>query len=138
MVERIEHTGVIEKIEGDRVRVRIVQTSGCARCKVAGHCNASESKVKTIDVSGVSHAALLHVGDTVRVSASKSVAFRALLLCFGVPFAVMVAALWITMSFTSDETLGGGVALLSLLPYYGVLYLFRRRIGRGVAFRIDG
>ena len=30
----------MEEVRGDSVRVRIVQTSACAACKVAGHCSA--------------------------------------------------------------------------------------------------
>ncbi len=51
MSNKIKHSGVVEKIVGDCVRVRIVQTSACAACKVASHCNAAESKEKIVEVS---------------------------------------------------------------------------------------
>ena len=49
MSTKISHSGIVERIDGDCVQVRIVQTSACAACKVAGYCNAAESKEKVID-----------------------------------------------------------------------------------------
>lgn len=120
------------------MRVRIVQTSACLSCKVANHCNASESKVKTVDVIGVGDASRWRSGDAVTVSASTSVAFRAMLFGFGVPFVVMVAVLASVVLATGDETVGGLCAVASLLPYYALLYLVRDRVGRSVVFTIDG
>lgn len=137
MADRIMHSGVVEAIDGDIVRVRVVQTSACASCKVSDHCNASESKVKLIDVHNVTDATRWSVGDNVTVSASSAVAFRAMLYSFGVPFVVMVAVLVAVAVATGDETKAGLAGLLSLLPYYLLLYLLRDRIGRGVQFTID-
>jgi len=137
MIDRIKHSGIVDKVDGNTVCVRILQTSACAGCKVAGHCNASENKVKTIMVHDVKNASLWNIGDAVTVSTSVFIAFRALLFSFGVPFVLMVVVLLVTIMATGNETVGGIAALLSLLPYYGVLYLLREHIGRGVAFRID-
>ena len=50
MADIIKHRGVVEKVEGAHVTVRIIQTSACAACSAKGLCNASESKEKQIDV----------------------------------------------------------------------------------------
>ena len=89
MSQKISHAGVIERIEGDSIKVRIVQTSACAACKVASHCNASESKVKIVDVF-CSDNSTYQVGQEVVVWASKDVANKALFLGFGVPFLLLV------------------------------------------------
>ena len=86
MHNKINHSGIIDSIVGNCVKVRILQTSACAACKVAGHCNAAESKEKIIDVLDVSDTSALRVGDEVTVWASRDVANHALLLGFGVPF----------------------------------------------------
>ena len=78
MSTKISHSGVIESMEGNSVHVRIVQTSACAACKVAGYCNAAESKEKIVDVTPVD-ISLYKVGQVVTVSASGQVAARALL-----------------------------------------------------------
>ena len=50
MSDTIKHLGIVENINGPYVQVRILQTSACASCSVKGHCNASETKEKLIDV----------------------------------------------------------------------------------------
>lgn len=135
MSNRISHSGIIESVADNLVKVRIVQTSACASCKVASHCNASESKVKIVDVFTPGGA--YQVGQQVMVSASKDVANRALLLGFGVPFLLLVGVLVLALRLTSDEGLAALSALGSLLPYYFLLWLLRDRIQRQISFQID-
>ena len=69
MNNRIRHSGIITDIEGHLVHVSIQQSSACDSCKVAHHCNAAESKDKTIDIS-VHDASEYIVGQRVSVSTS--------------------------------------------------------------------
>ena len=119
------------------MQVRILQTSACAACKVAGHCNASESKEKIVDVLNVNDISTLRVGDHVIVTASHDVAKRALLLGFGIPFMVLVTVLLIMLKVFSNEGLAAITALLSLIPYYWVLYLMRDKIQKKMSFFIE-
>jgi sigma-E factor negative regulatory protein RseC len=136
MSQKISHAGVIESIEGDSIKVRIVQTSACAACKVAGHCNAAESKVKIVDVVGAD-ATRYQLGQEVVVWASKDVANKALVLGFGMPFLLMIAVLVIVLHVTDNEGVAALSALGSLLLYYGLLWLRRESIQRGISFRIE-
>ncbi len=137
MSTKISHSGIVESISEGCVQVRILQASACAACKVAGHCHASESKEKIVDVLNVRDAARLKVGDSVIVSASRDVANRALLLGFGVPFLILVSVLFIMLKVVSDEGLAAITAILALMPYYGMLYLMRDRIQQKIAFSIE-
>jgi sigma-E factor negative regulatory protein RseC len=136
MSNKIKHSGVVENIMGDSVQVRIVQTSACAACKVAGYCNASESKEKLVDVY---HADTRHlkVGDVVTVTASTQVAAQALLLGFGLPFVVLVAVLIAVLLITGNEGAAALSGLAALVPYYAVLFLFRNRIRDKLSFSIE-
>ena len=136
MSQKISHSGVIERIEGDCIKVRIVQTSACAACKVASHCNAAESRVKVVDVFGCDTAKYA-TGQEVTVWASRDVANRALLLGFGVPFLLLVCVLLIALRLTANEGLAALWALGSLVPYYFALWLLRNRIQRGISFQIE-
>ena len=137
MSTKISHSGIVESISEGCVQVRILQASACAACKVAGHCHASESKEKHVDVLNVRDASRLKVGDSVIVSASRDVANRALLLGFGVPFLILVSVLFIMLKVVSDEGLAAITAILALMPYYGMLYLMRDRIQQKIAFSIE-
>ena len=136
MSNKIKHSGVVENILGDSVQVRIVQTSACAACKVAGYCNASESKEKLVDVY---HADTRNrrVGDVVTVTASTQVAAQALLLGFGLPFVVLVAVLIAVLLITGTEGAAALSGLAALVPYYAVLFLFRNRIRDKLSFSIE-
>jgi sigma-E factor negative regulatory protein RseC len=136
MSNRISHPGVVDSIEGNRIKVRIVQTSACAACKVAAHCNAAESKVKMVDVI-CRDTAKYSTGQDVVVWASKEVANKALLLGFGVPLLLLVGMLMIVLRLTSDEGVSALVALGSLLPYYVLLWLLRDKIQQRMAFQLE-
>ena len=136
MQTKISHSGIIESIAEGCVKVRILQTSACAACKVAGHCNASESKEKIVDVF-CSDVSSYQVGESVVVCASHDVANRALLLGFGVPFLVLVGVLILTLYITGNEGVAAMAGLIALVPYYIVLYAFRSHIQRRLAFYIE-
>ena len=136
MSNKISHPGVIDSIEDDCVKVRIVQTSACAACKVASHCNASESKEKMVDVF-CCDTAKYRTGQEVTVWASREVANRALLLGFGIPLLLLIGVLLIVLRWTGDEGVAALVALGSLLPYYLLLWLRRDSIRQQVSFQIE-
>ena len=137
MSTKISHSGVIESIDGGGVHVRIVQSSACAACKVAGYCNASESKEKIIDVSH-SHAAKgLTVGQAVTVTTSGTVAARALMWGFGLPFILLVMVLVVALQLTGNEGMAALTALASLIPYYILLWLLRNRMREQLTFSIE-
>ncbi len=136
MSTKISHSGVIERIESDKVQVRIVQTSACAACKVAGYCNAAESKEKIIDVFCDPSSKGYQVGQPVMVTTSGVVAAKALLWGFGLPFVLLVAVLVVVLLVTSNEGLAALCALAALVPYYFLLWLLRNRMRDELSFQI--
>ena len=136
MSNNISHSGVVESVEDGCVHVRIVQTSACAACKVAGYCNASESKEKVVDVY-TADTQRYSVGQAVTVMASRQVAAHALLLGFGLPFLVLVGVLVVVLQMTGNELWAALAGLLSLAPYYLLLYFFRNRLRDKLSFWIE-
>jgi sigma-E factor negative regulatory protein RseC len=136
MADIIKHTGVVEHIEGSHITVRIVQTSACAACSVKGHCHASDSKEKTVDVFTRQHAAY-QVGQRVVVCGTTSMGMRAVGIAFGIPFFVLVGVLFAAMHFMANEALAGLIALASLVPYYLIIYMYRGKLGRKFTFTIE-
>ena len=136
MHTKISHSGIIESIAEECVKVRILQESACAACKVAGHCNASESKEKIVEVF-CHNTSDYSKGQKVVVCASRDVANKALLLSFGVPFLILVVVLVLMLKLLGDEGIAALSCLLALMPYYLILYLFRSRIRRDMSFYIE-
>ena len=135
--DKIRHSGIVEAVEGGLVKVRILQTSACSSCKVAGHCSAAESKEKIVDVRLQKGSADFSVGDAVVVSTSQSAVSKALAVGFVLPFFVMVVSLFVVLALTSDEVLAAIVALASLVPYYLIIYILGGRISLSVTFGIE-
>ena len=136
MADIIKHRGVVEKVEGTHVVVRIVQTSACSACSAKGLCNASESKEKQIDVYGVQ--ASYRIGEEVVVCGTTSMGMRAVLLAFGVPLLILLLALFVTMRITDgDALLSAFVALLAVMPYYLLVYFMKDKLDRTFSFTIE-
>ena len=129
----IKHEGIVESIGTGSCRVRILQASACSSCSARQLCRSSESKEKLIEVRG--HYPTLRVGDGVTLVGSVRQGLRASVIAYVVPLVLMVIALFIGTRLAGEGT-GALAALLVLALYYGVLYLFRDKLGKEFAFEI--
>ena len=132
--ETIRHEGIVEHIGTESCLVRILQASACSSCSARQLRRSSESKEKVIEVKG--HYPTLQVGDTVTLSGSVRQGLHASVLAYVVPLFLMVAALVIGMQF-GGEGIGALAAMVVLALYYGVLFLFRDKLGKLFTFEID-
>lgn len=146
MGEEVNHKGRIETIEGNHIVVRILQTSACLHCKIAGHCNSAESKEKLVDVWTRS-AEKYTVGQDVDVVMSGKLGLKAVLLAFVLPVIIAFAAIGTALQLTSatglwpldepyNEGVGALVGLAVFVVYYFVLYFFRSSLQEQFRFRI--
>lgn len=135
-MNKIKHSGIVDSVEDECVHIRILQSSACSACKVASHCNASETKEKLIDVADV-QAAVYHPGDLVTVVADASVGFRASVLGYLLPLAFMLITLIVVLTITRSEGAAALSALGVLIPYYIVLYLLREKMKTKLSFTIE-
>ena len=136
MSNKIKHAGVVDGVEGECVRVRILQSSACSACKVAAHCNASETKEKIIDVMDAD-ASHYQKGDQVMVVADTAVGFRASLYGYLLPLILMVVTLVGVLAATHSEGLAAVAALGILMPYYVLLFLMRNKLRNRLSFTLD-
>ena len=136
MADIIKHRGIVEKVDGSHIVVRIVQTSACSSCSAKGLCNASESKEKQIDVYEVNPS--YQIGEEVMVCGTTSMGMRAVLLAFGVPLLILVLALGVSMKLTGEDALlSSGIALVSVVPYYIAIYFCKDKLNRTFSFTIE-
>jgi sigma-E factor negative regulatory protein RseC len=136
MADIIKHRGIVEKVEGSHVVVRIVQTSACAACSAKGLCNASESKEKQIDVYEVN--ASYRIGEEVVLCGTTSMGMRAVFLAFGIPMLLLLVALFVTMRVTDGDALVSSlVALFAVVPYYLVIYFMKDKLNKTFSFTIE-
>ena len=129
MSNKIKHAGVVDGVEGECVRVRILQSSACSACKVAAHCNASETKEKIIDVMDAD-ASHYQKGDRVMVVADTAVGYL-------LPLILMVVTLVGVLAATHSEGLAAVSALGILMPYYVLLFLMRNKLRNRLSFSLE-
>ncbi len=136
----IKHTGIVQTIDESSasVRVKILQTSACSECKAASYCASSESKEKMIDVHGVENVERLNVGQEVVVLVSNSMAIRALLWSFVLPFVLLIVVLFTLILSGVNEITAAWCTLLALIPYYLLLYLLRDKFSKRIYFTLEG
>ncbi len=131
----IDHDGIIEHIERDVAHVKINSESACAACHAKGVCGAADQEEKFLDIhlNGVEY----NPGEVVRVLVARRLGFKAVALGYVYPFIVLMAVLIILTAAGVNELKAGLMALLSLPPYYLVLYLARDRIEKTFTFSIQ-
>ena len=137
MVNKIKHLGIVENIDGLRLKVRIVQSSACSACSVRGHCSASEQKEKLIDVYNVDRVDC-EIGERVMVVGATSMGMKAVLLAFVLPFVLVVVTLFVVMRISDGNEVVSALAGLGiLLPFYLIIYMCKGRLGRTFFFTLE-
>lgn len=131
----IDHDGIIEHIREGVAHVKIDSQSACAACHAKGACSAADQEAKFLDVplNGQSYS----TGETVKVLVAQRMGFKAVALGYFYPFLLLMAVLIIMIVAGIGELKAGLIALLSLIPYYLVLYLARKRIETSFTFSIQ-
>ena len=134
MSESINHTGFVEKIDGDTVFVRITQQSACSGCHAQSMCSASEKKDKIIEVPDRS--GRFHINEEVQLCGQSSLGLQAVLLAFVFPLIIVFAAIVTGTSMQWEETTSGLTGLLLLVPYYCILYFLRDKLKKRFIFTL--
>jgi sigma-E factor negative regulatory protein RseC len=132
-INTIIHKGIVKKSDDESVTVIITPESACSGCHVEGSCSLSGKVEKSVIVKGRYN---VNEGDNVTVSMKQSTGFIALFLGYVLPLIIVITSLIILVSLRYPELIAGLVSILSLLPYYLILYLFRKRINDNFIFSI--
>lgn len=131
----IEHEGIIEKINGNHITVRILQQSACSACHAKGVCMASDMKEKLVDISDTS--GLYRVNERVVVTGKESIGYKAILWAFIFPLILLITMLILGITiwhFNETEAALGSIFIL--IPYYFILYLLRHKMANTFRFSI--
>lgn len=129
----IEHLGVIRHIEGSKARVVFPAQSACSTCHAKGVCSVAGMEEKSVDVI---HNGNVKTGEKVKVILKQSLGYKALLLGYLIPFLIVLCSLVLFTSLFENEALAGIFSLSLLIPYYLVVYFFRKKIRREFSFTI--
>jgi sigma-E factor negative regulatory protein RseC len=129
----INHEGIVQRNEGNAVIVSISSASACSGCHAEGSCTMSGKEEKIIEVYGRYN---VKPGDLVTILMKQSIGFAAIFLGYVLPFIIVITVLIVMISLKVPELLSGLTSIAILIPYYIVLYLFRRRINAKFTFTL--
>ncbi|WP_294081081.1 SoxR reducing system RseC family protein [Proteiniphilum sp. UBA5384] len=131
----IEHEGIIEKIRGNQVTVRILQESACSTCHAKRTCMAADSKEKLVDV--IDFSGRFSEDERVIIEGKESLGHKAVFWAFVLPLIILIATLILALSLWNfNETEAAISAMAALVPYYLFLYLLRKKMANSFQFSI--
>jgi positive regulator of sigma E activity len=129
----IQHDGTVMKVDANSVLVSITSNPACSGCHAEGLCGISGKEQKMIDIKGKYN---VSPGDPVIVEMEQSTGYKAVILGYILPLIILVSCLVALISLSFNELSAGLISIASLIPYFIVLYIFRKRINRSFTFRL--
>lgn len=129
----INHEGIVQKSDDKSVIVSISAGSACSGCHEEGSCTLSGKKEKIIEVTGSYN---VKPGDTVTIVIKQSMGYAALFLGYIFPLISVVVILIILISLNVTELVAGLSSIAVLIPYYIILFFFRKRINKNFTFTL--
>ena len=126
--------GKVVGVEGAHYKVKITTPSACATCHAKSLCSSLTSQdQKEREILATSHQPL-KVGDTVSLEMEERLGWIALFYSFVLPFLIMILVLFGLFASGVSQTTSALIAVLSLAPYYLVLYRFRSKLEKDFVF----
>lgn len=131
----IQHDAVVERIEGDKVIVRVEKRGACAGCHAKGICGESGSE-RIIEVR-TPYASEFKTGDKVVVALLKpSMGMTSVVWGYLLPLIVLVAILLGCKSLGVEDGPSALASIVAVALYYVGIYFTRKIFERKIEFTI--
>lgn len=130
----ISHEGIVISVGAKRVQVKIISMSACATCHARKCCMAADMSEKMIDAIPLEP---LKQGDSVIIKMKEKLGWIALFYGYILPFLILAAIIFTLPALGFSENIAGLSAIGSLVPYYLVLYFFRKKIEKAFVFTAE-
>lgn len=121
-IKEITHTGVISKIDSNKITVALKGNVNCEGCKAQSACGVSDSNDKEIEVFNTTESFKLN--ESVDILLKRELGLKAVFWAYFFPFILMMVVL-VTTSFFFKEWIAGLLSLTILIPYYFMLYILK-------------
>lgn len=129
----INHEGIVQKTGENSVIVSISATSACSGCHAEGSCTLSGKEEKIIEVTGSYD---VKQGDSVTILMKQSMGYAALVFGYILPLVSVLVTLIGLISMKVSELAAGLCSFAILIPYYAILFFFRKRINEKFTFTL--
>ena len=129
----VEQCGIVKSVVNRCVEVEITRSSLCGACESRGYCGAETSQ-QTVMVNDCD----IHVlpGDAVTIIMEKSLGLKAVGFSYAMPLIIFMITVLTLFNMTKNEVLSGALAFAILIPYYFLLWFFRKTLKKSFVFRL--
>lgn len=129
----INHTGIVQSVDGHEVTVKLTVQSACAACHAKSICGVSDSKDKIVKAAIVCDEQF-EVGEKITVEMRQSLAMKAIVICYLLPFIVLITTFCVMSYFCQNELVNVLVTFAAVAAYFFFIWLFNHKIERNVTF----
>lgn len=133
---QVSHKGVVTSITDNVINVQILSKSACSECHARSMCTASDMKVKNIEVKRRFYDDYT-VGEEVNVSLTKSMGYKAVVLSYLIPLAILLILLLYLQDRFGNELIAGLGCVAGVAVYYFIIWLFRGKLENKFSFTIE-
>lgn len=130
----ISHEGTVVHVGAKHVQVKIISVSACATCHAKKSCLAADMSEKIIDAIPLEP---LKQGDSVIIKMKEKLGWIALFYGYILPLIILAAVLFTLPALGFSENIAGLMAIGSLVPYYLVLYMSRKKMEKVFVFTAE-
>lgn len=127
--------GVVQAVGDNELIVRISSAEACGQCGQEQTCSLPRLKTKNITIRPIHEN--FSVGESVKVIIDSHTGTKAVLLAYVFPLLLLLVTLVVAVEITHREGLSGLLAVLVLLPYYGILWLCHVNIEKVFRFSVE-
>lgn len=125
--EKVSHSGVITNILDESIEVQILSKSACAACNIKSACNIAEMQEKKIMIPKPDDRQF-SIGQNVTVSMTIKQGNKAVVYAYLIPAILIIVMVFTLNAFNIDEGLNAMISVGSLIPYYLILFLLRKKL----------
>lgn len=136
MAGKIEHKGIVDKVEGGRVTVSFLQQPACSGCHAKSICTVpgnEEGSSLDIHVGNGQYSA----GEEVIITLEQSKGVKALMIGYVYPLIIVLTTLVAMLVAGTSELVTGVTSIGILVPYYLLVFFFREKINKEFVFTIN-
>lgn len=129
----IEHEGIVRFSDEKSVTILLSPFVACKGCYSENSCGMSGNSEKVVTIPGKFN---VSPGDKVVVTMKPSLGYRALVIGYLLPLAIVLASLVTLISLTVNELVAGLISVGILIPYYSGLFFYRKYIDKKFSFNL--
>ena len=132
----ISHEGIVNRITEDELEIKILAQSACAACHAKSACGMGEQAEKILTVPRPKDKEFT-LNQKVNVRMAIGQGNKAAVLAYLIPIVLLLAVLFVCLGLGMGEGLSALISIVSIIPYYIVLYLKRYKLQKRFEYSIE-